>query len=106
ALVIALIGFLVTCMSLLLLEPIIIRKFSTNSMLLVEYFYFVIPLAFFFLLYNILEAYAYGFDKGVFTSFLKELFVRFYTLLIIVLKIFDLIDFHTFIILFSLQYAV
>ncbi len=106
ALKIALIGFILTSLSLWLLNPIIIKKFSTNSLLLVQYFYFVIPLALFILLYNILEVYSYGFDKGVFTSFLRELLVRIFTLLIIVLKIFDLISFDTFILLFSLQYAI
>ena len=106
ALKIALIGFLLTSLSLWLLNPIIIQKFSTNSFLLVQYFYFVIPLALFILLYNILEVYSYGFDKGVFTSFLRELLVRIFTLLIIVLKIFDIISFDSFILLFSLQYAI
>lgn len=106
ALKISLLGFAITSLSLWLLKPIIIQKLGTNSYLLVQYFYFVIPLGFFILLYNILEAYSYGFDKGVFTSFLRELMVRLFTLVIIVLKIFDLISFDTFILLFSLQFAV
>lgn len=106
ALLIAIIGFIFTSLSLWLLDPIIIKKLGTNSPLLVQYFYFVIPLALFILLYNILEAYSYGFDKGVFTSFLKELVVRLFTLVIIVLKVFDLISFDSFILLFSLQYAI
>lgn len=106
ALIIAIAGFILTSLTLWWLNPIIIQKFSTNSLLLVQYFYFVIPLALFILLYNILEAYSYGFDKGVFTSFLRELMVRLFTLVIIVLKIFDLITFDSFILLFSLQYAV
>ena len=106
ALKIALMAFVLTSLSLWLLKPIVIQKLGTNSFLLVQYFYFVIPLAFFILLYNILEAYSYGFDKGVFTSFLRELIVRLFTLIIIVLKIFNLISFDTFILLFSFQFAI
>ena len=106
SLIIAISGFILTSLSLWFLNPLIIKKFSTNSLLLVQYFYFVIPLALFILLYNILEAYSYGFDKGVFTSFLRELMLRLFTMVIIVLKVFGIITFDSFILLFSLQFAV
>lgn len=106
ALTVALGGFLITCAGIFLLEPVIVRKFSANSILLVEHFYWILPLSFFVLLYNILEAYAYGFDKGVLTSLLKETVLRLYTISIILLKVFNFINFKTFIILFSLQYAI
>jgi O-antigen/teichoic acid export membrane protein len=105
ALKICFIGFAITVMSLLLLEPIIIKKFDTNSHMLVEYFYMVIPIGFFILLYTILEAYAYGFSKGSTTNFLKETVLKFYTLVVVLLKIIGLINFKTFIILFSFQYG-
>ncbi len=106
ALSIALGGFIITCSGIFLLEPLIVRKFSANSMLLVEYFYWILPMAFFVLLYNILEAYAYGFGKGVITSLLKETILRLFTLVIILLKVFNYVNFKTFIMLFSLQYAI
>ncbi len=105
AFIVALVGFAITSTGIFLLQPLIIRKFSANSILFVQYFYWILPMAFFFLLYNILEAYSYGFKKGVFTSFLRETILRLYTLCIILLKIFDFIDFRTFIILFSFQYS-
>ncbi len=105
ALVISLIGFVLTMTGLHFLKPTIVRKFSANSLLYVEYFSWIIPMGFFVLLYNILESYAYGFEKGVLTSFLKEAVLRFYTCVIIVLKVFGLIDFKTFVILFAFQYA-
>jgi len=106
ALLVALIGFCATSLGLLLMEPIIIKKFSTNSLLFVQYFYWVIPMALFVLLFNILEVYSSGFGKGVLTSLLKETIIRLYTLIIILLKIFGVINFKSFIILFSFQYAV
>ncbi len=106
ALVVALCGFVVTASLSFLFEPLIIRKFSANAILLVEYFYWTLPMAFFLLLYNILEAYSIGFQKGVLTSLLKETVLRLYTMLLILAKILNLISFHTFIILFTFQYAV
>ena len=106
ALVVSVIGFVITAISLYLFQPIIIQKFSKNSLLLVEYFYWTLPFGFFILLYNILEAYSYGFHKGVLTSLLKETILRLFTLIVVILKIFNLISFHSFIILFCLQYAV
>ena len=105
ALIIAMIGFTLTAGGLFLCEPIIIKKFSTNSYLLVQFLYWVFPLGFFTLLYNILESYAYGFGKGVLGSLLRETVIRFYSFVIILLKIFNVINFNTFIALFSFQYA-
>ena len=106
ALVVCLCGFAVTTTGAVLLEPVVIRKFSANSLLLVHYFYWTLPMAFLILIYNVLEAYSYGFNKGVFTGILKETVLRLYTSVIIILKIFDLISFQTFIRLFSFQYGV
>jgi O-antigen/teichoic acid export membrane protein len=105
ALIIALIGFTLTAGGLFLCEPIIIKKFSTNSYLLVQFLYWVLPLGFFTLLYNVLEAYSYIFGKGVLGSILRETVIRFYTFVLIILRIFDFISFKTFIGLFAFQYA-
>ena len=106
ALIISIIGFIITCLGLFFIQPVIIKKFSTNSILFVDYFYWILPLSFFVLIYNILEAYSIGFEKGVLTNLLKETVVRFYTLCIIILKVFDIIDFRTFVIAFSFQYSI
>jgi O-antigen/teichoic acid export membrane protein len=105
ALIVAFVGFILTSIGLIAIEPIVVRKFSEKSILLVEYFYWCLPMACFILLYNILESYAYGYHEGVLTSLLKETVLRFYTLVIIVLKVLDIISFNTFIILFAFQYA-
>ncbi len=105
ALLVSLLGFTLTCSTLFILEPVIVRKFSANSLLFVQYFYWIIPMAFFTLLYNILESYSYGFKKGVLTSLLKETVLRLYTTIILILKIFNFINIRQFIILFSFQYA-
>lgn len=106
ALLVALLGFITAAVSMYLFNPLIIQKFSKNSLLLVQYFYWTIPFGFFILLFNILEAYSYGFHKGVLTSLLKETVLRLFTLVVLLLKIFNFIDFHSFVILYCLQYAV
>ncbi|MDB5200739.1 MAG: polysaccharide biosynthesis protein [Ferruginibacter sp.] len=106
ALKIALSAFVFIGLMVWLLQPLIVQKFGTNSRLLVDYILWTIPMAFSILLFNILEAYAYNFQKGIFTSLLKECVVRLYTLVIILLKVCDLISFHLFVILFALQYVV
>jgi len=105
SLTISLIGFIITCSGIFFLQDVIIKKFSANAMLLVEYFFWIIPFGFFVLLYNILEAYSIGFQKGVITTLLRETILRFYTLVLILLKVFNFISFKTFIILFAFQYA-
>ncbi len=99
-------GFLLTAIGFYFLEPIVIRKFSANSPLLVDYYFWILPMGFFVLLYNILEIYSFGFGKGVWASFLKETVLRIYTFTIITLEISGVISFHTFILLFTFQYAI
>jgi len=106
ALLVSIVGFLLTAIGVFVLEPIILQKFSGRSALLVEYFYWTLPFGFFIMLFMVLETYAYGFHKGVITSILKETMLRFYSTIIILLKVFNVISFHTFIILFCFQYAV
>lgn len=100
------ISFLVTTLSIWFLKPLIIRKFLTNSPLLIEYLYLLIPTGFTFLALNIIEAYAFAFKKAVTISFLKEVVVRIYSLVLIFLKIFDLISLNTFMYLFSVQFLI
>jgi O-antigen/teichoic acid export membrane protein len=106
ALMVSLVGFILTAIGVFFLEPLILQKFSGNSALLVEYFYWTLPFGFFIMLFMVLEAYSYGFHKGVVASVLKETMLRFYSMIIILLKVFNVISFHTFIILFCFQYAV
>ncbi|RZL44777.1 MAG: polysaccharide biosynthesis protein [Pedobacter sp.] len=106
ALMVSVIGFIITATTVYTFQPLVVQKLSKNSQLLVQYFQWTIPFGFFILLYNILEAYSYGFHKGVLTSFLKETVLRVFILVIILLKIFNLISFYAFILLFCMQYAV
>jgi len=105
ALIVSLVGFIITALGIFFFKDLVMQKFGGNSKMLVEYFFWVLPFGFFILLYQILEGYSYGFHKGVLTSMLKETALRFYTLCILLLKLFNVISFQLFIILICFQYA-
>lgn len=105
ALIVSLVGFIIAALGIFFFKDLVMQKFGGNSKMLVEYFFWVLPFGFFILLYQILEGYSYGFHKGVLTSMLKETALRFYTLCILLLKLFNVISFQLFIILICFQYA-
>ncbi|HYE53605.1 MAG TPA: polysaccharide biosynthesis C-terminal domain-containing protein [Chitinophagaceae bacterium] len=104
-LVIALIGFLMTTVAGIILEPLVIRKFSAKSRLLVQYYFWIFPFLFFYLFFSILEAYAWSLKKTILPNFLKEAGFRISTTILIVLFFVGAIDFPLFIKLFSFLYA-
>ncbi len=103
-LVIALVGFLTIAAVSYLLQPLIIRKFSGNAQELVHYFYWILPLAFGMLIYTLLEYHSWNYGKQVLTNILREVVVRVFVLLLIILKLTGTITLHQFFILFCFQY--
>jgi O-antigen/teichoic acid export membrane protein len=97
------VGFIIVVSALWFIKPLVYQKYATNSPLLVEYFYLLVPAGFMYLLLLIFESYAFAFKKAVTISFLKEVVVRIYTLILILLKVFNLISFNTFICLYTVQ---
>jgi O-antigen/teichoic acid export membrane protein len=83
-----------------LLEPLVIRKFSARSILLVEYYYYIFPFALGMLLFSIFESYCWALQKTIVPNFLKETGLRLITTVFIVLYYFHYISYHTFIVLF------
>lgn len=104
-LVLALIGFILTTVAGILFEPIVIRKFSAKSKLLVQYYYWIFPFLFFYLFFSILEAYAWSLRKTILPNFLRETGSRISTTILIILFIAGGINFPLFIKLFSCLYA-
>lgn len=104
-LVLALIGFVLTTIAGVLFEPLIVRKFSSKSPLLVQYYYWIFPFLFFYLFFSILEAYAWSLRKTILPNFLREAGFRISTTLLIILFIAGGINFALFVKLFSFLYA-
>lgn len=106
ALVITTIGFILLAASTYYLKPLISRKFSGKSPLLVDYYYLALPVTFFLTYLNILEAQAWNLFKTVISNFFKEVAFRIANLLLLGAYILQLISLDTFIVLFSLLYGV
>jgi O-antigen/teichoic acid export membrane protein len=95
------IGFALVIIIGYLLEPLVIRKFSERSLLIVEYYYYIFPFALGMLLFAIFEGYCWALQKTIVPNFLKETALRLVTTIFIVLYYFNYINYHTFIVLFS-----
>jgi O-antigen/teichoic acid export membrane protein len=102
----AFIGFIFLTIFAFILEPLVIRKFSARSALFVDYYFWVLPFAFGWLFFSLLEAYAWALQKTVLSNFLKETGVRLCTTIFIALYLFKFVSFHGFMISFSLLYII
>ncbi|MCK7555864.1 hypothetical protein MKQ70_12895 [Chitinophaga sedimenti] len=100
-LIVAIIGFVVVAIALFLFKGLFIQKFQGKSPLLVDYYYLIFPFTFFFLIFSLLEAQAWNERAAVATTFFKELALRFFTLLGMVLFLVGWISFDQFMLFFS-----
>ncbi len=102
ALLVALVGFLITTIIFLLLRPYIADQAQDKSELFIEYFYYVIPLIFFTLLFNVFDTYyrvLYNAVKGI---LVKEVIQRSGILVVIILYFIGTIGFHEMVLLYIL----
>ena len=104
ALVLSLLGFVIVTLSGWVFEPLIVRKFSERSALFVVYYKWVFPFGLGFLLFSVLESFAWTVKQSVWSTFLREGGVRIFILLLIVPYLLGWISFDAFIKLFTFQY--
>jgi O-antigen/teichoic acid export membrane protein len=92
------IGFTGFTLLFLLCQHSIIAYYNgqKGSALLVKYFYYVIPLAFFTMVYTVIESMAITIFKNILSSFLREVLLRVFTLASILLMAYSLITYHDF----------
>jgi O-antigen/teichoic acid export membrane protein len=102
----ALIGFTIFCIVGYFIKPIVIRKYETNSPLVVKYYPFLFVFAFGMLLFTVFEILAYVKHKSVISNFLKETALRFITvvLLLLLLNNYLIKSFDSFLIFYCLQF--
>lgn len=105
-LLVALVGFIITATGGILFQSVVVRKFIAKSPLILQYYYWVFPFAFFLLFFSLLEAYTWSIGKTIIPNFLREAGFRFSTTLLIILFIVTGKNFDLFIKLFSLLYAI
>ena len=97
ALMIGIIGFLISAILLLLFKPLLVEMSREKSTLLVGYINYLIVLVFFQLFFSILDIYYSALMNSVHGTFLREVFQRILIILMIGLYYFDLLTFHQFV---------
>jgi O-antigen/teichoic acid export membrane protein len=73
---VALLGFAVVAVLYVLGRPLIVLAYQEKAGLLLQYFYWALPLTFFLLAFTMLEALASVVFRTVFSSFLREVLLR------------------------------
>jgi O-antigen/teichoic acid export membrane protein len=100
------IGFLLVLIGGYIFEPLIVRKYSERSALLVDYYPWIFVFGFGLLLFNLLEGFSFTYKQSILPNFLRETLMRLITLGLILAFIYGLFDFSSFIKTFSFQYLV
>jgi len=90
-------GFVLVTIIFLLFKPLIVKHYSTESPMLVEYYNYLIPLAFSIVYFQFFDTYLRALLKTVVATFINEIFARILVTLCISLYAFKLIDFHQFV---------
>lgn len=103
-------GLSFTVFTLLLLafkSPIIqFYQEKKEAFLLVKYFYYLIPISFFTLIYSILESLSRAVFHNVLSAFLKEVLLRVFTSIGILLIVFKLANYNDFIAIYLIANVV
>ncbi len=105
-LIINLAGFVLVVAGGIIFEPVIVRKFSENSKLFVDYYHWTFVFGFGLTLFSLLESYSWSTQKTILPNFLRETGLRILTSLFIALYFFHIVTFSYFIYLFSTLYLV
>ena len=95
-----LIGFLVITVIFYLFKPTLLAYLGKDEKLLIAYNYYIIPLSFFTLFYNLFTAYLTSLYKTVIPSFTKDFLLRLGITACILLYYFQLVSFEIFLFLF------
>jgi O-antigen/teichoic acid export membrane protein len=101
-------GFAVFTLLFLIFKNGIINYYRENkgASLLVKYFYYLIPLSFLTMVFAVLESMALTVFKNVLSSFLREVVLRLFTLVSVLLIAASLIDYHDFLLTYMLANVV
>jgi O-antigen/teichoic acid export membrane protein len=97
-------GFILVGAFIYLFRDKILIKYVARSPLFVEYAYLVYVTAFFLVLYNVLETYCINLFKTVLPNFFRELGIRIFAFILIILFVFKIVNFKEFTILYSLYF--
>jgi O-antigen/teichoic acid export membrane protein len=96
----SLVGFAITTLLFVLLRSTIVHAYIRSSSLLVQYYYYLVPLALFTVFFNFLEMAGRVIYRTIFSSFLRDVLVRLITTVLLGMIAFHWIDFKQFIFLY------
>jgi O-antigen/teichoic acid export membrane protein len=100
-----LLGFGLILAGGLFFKGLVIRKFSAESPEFVKYYYLVFPFGFGLSFYSLLEAYAWQLKKGVQTNYFREVQIRLFNIVLVILFFAGILrDFDLFIKLYAFGY--
>ncbi|HWZ35179.1 MAG TPA: oligosaccharide flippase family protein, partial [Mucilaginibacter sp.] len=100
--IVALLGFAVSTLVFFAVKPIMVISFKKKAALFVEYYYYLVPLAFFTIFFNFLEAFGKVIYQSVYSALLKEVVLRLATTVAMLALAVRWIDFQQFIIIYIL----
>jgi len=106
ALFISIAGFLITMVVFFIIKPYLVNTINEDSPLFGEYIYYLIPLVFFVLYYNLFDIYYRALLNSVIGVFTKEFLQRIFIFGAIILYYFDILSFSDFILLYVISIAV
>src|SRR3984957_3445012 len=93
-------GFLLTTMLFIVFKPVVLRMFIDNSPLLIDYYYYLIPLAFASVYFQFFESYLRSLLKTVVPTFLNEVFSKIIVTVCISFYALKWIDFNQFVVIY------
>jgi O-antigen/teichoic acid export membrane protein len=93
----ALVGFILSTAIFFVLKPVITASFTKKAHLFVDYYYYLVPLAFFTIFFNFLEAFGKVIYQSIFSAVLKEVVLRLLTTFAMFALALKWIDFQEFI---------
>lgn len=99
-------GFALVVLAGIVFEPYVVRKFSENSPLFIQYYHFVYIFGLGMLLFSAFENYCWAIQKTIISNALKDTGLRALTTVFILLFYFKVIEFSQFVELFSLLYLI
>ncbi len=105
-LIMCVIGFLLVTLGGIIFQPLVVQKFGEKSTLFLPFYYYLFPFSLGYLFFAVLEGYAWALQKTVMSNALKETVWRIIITVFIFLYFFKLINFTTFMYLFSASYLI
>lgn len=106
ALAVPFFGLLLLTFILFFFRPEITGYFIERSTLLIDYYWLILPLAFFILFFHVLSSYLRALYDTVMSSFLMNVFIRILTALILIFYLIGWFDFRQFMIAFVISYGI